>query len=152
MIERTGTWADVVPLSYIKDKAGRAWRVEDARDGQMLLQDREGKRVVVSPNPFDPVTLLGATEDEARATLDAVLGPTTLIGTKEKGQPFRCPPLPHRLEDIHTHLFMLHGIYTRSGPSAKSIQKMLEAHRNDHLQPDTRSHAWVEHSHHKEIK
>ena len=93
---------------------------------------------------------LEPTEDEALAIVQASLGGEVVAKQDGAGTPWVCPPLRHRLSEIHNHFFMMHGVYTKSGPGSKSVEKLLEQHREDHLTDPHASHAWVEHIH-KEI-
>lgn len=146
MIERRGDWAEVVPTMYVRDRNEKVWRVDDERDGQLLLARPNDERTVIH-RPTGAVAILEMTEEEVLALLQRELG-GTVFAVREPGKPISCPPLPHQLSLVHTHFFLMHGIWTGSGPGSRAMSKLLEAHKDDHLNPDTRSHAWVNHEHH----
>jgi len=136
---RQAHWVDIAPGMYVQDRDAKTWRVEDRRGDNFLLQDRHGERTVVAPQGSSAVTVLEPTEQEALATVGgevfAVYDPLGIT----------CPPLAHGLAFIHSHMFVLHGVWTATGPGSKSKTPLLEAHRNDHGDPA--SHGYVKHRH-----
>lgn len=144
---RLGTWSEVKRGAYVQDKQGTTWRVEDQRGAQLLLVRPDDKRVMQRPPGDTPVTLMEPNDEEALAVVQNLLG-AEVVAEKEPGKPWVCPPLPRRLDMIHTHFFQMHGVWTRSGPGSKSVEKLLEQHREDHLADEPASHAWVNHEHH----
>lgn len=149
MNERQATWGEVTSGMYVKDKVNVTWRIDGEREGRLLLV-RPGADDVVVNRPPDgaPVMVLEPTEDEALALVSSGLG-AVVMATHEQGAAFvTCPPLIRRLDVIHTHFFMMHGIWTKSGPNSRSLSILLEQHRDDHLTEPHVSHAWIEHRHH----
>lgn len=151
MTPRLTTWHEVQVGMYVQDSQGVTWRVEDQRDGKILLQGRsEDRRVIDRPVDTTGVTVLEPTDDEALSLVENMLGGTVVAQRLAEIQPWTCPPLRHRLQEIHNHMFLMHGVWTASGPNSKSVEKLLAAHKDDHLTLPHVSHAWVEHIH-KEI-
>ena len=85
MIERETLWAYVKPFSYVRDKAGKVWRVDQAqrtpRGIVVILTDREGRtgRPAEYVHEASPVTVLEPTEAEALATLRGAFGEMEII-------------------------------------------------------------------------
>lgn len=148
MNERTGQWFEVDVGTYIRDRNSVAWRVQAKRGGQLLLVRPGAQPTTVQRRAdLDPVTILEPTDDEAVALVQRELG-GEVVSTQEPGKPMSCPPLTRWLDLIHTHMFTLHGVWTRSGPGSKSADRLLEHHREDHLADEPASHAYVRHEHH----
>lgn len=144
-------WLAVEPGMYVKDRTGKTWRVEDERDGRLLLVGAGGERTTMQrPPATQHVDVLEPTDEEALALVKRELG-GSVVAVAERDRVMRCPPLTRVLDDIHAHMFLIHGIYTRSGPGSKGIDKLLEFHKQDHLNEAERSHAWLNHEHHREI-
>lgn len=135
--------------AYVQDRQGQTWRVEAERDGKVLLLGRnQDRKVIDRPPPTMGVTVLEPTDDEALALVESTLGASVIARGEQGASHWTCPPLVRRLDVIHTHFFTMHGIWTKSGPMSKSLEKLLEEHRADHLTEPHVSHAWVEHRHH----
>lgn len=148
---RETSWAEVAVHTYVVDRNGETWRVDDERDGQVLLVNAAGARTAMQRPPgAAPVTVLEPTHDEALAVVADKLG-GEVVAEKAAGGNWRSIPLRHDLETIHSHMLLMHGVWTKSGKGSRNVKMLLELHRAEHLNPDERSHAWVNHTHHKEI-
>lgn len=147
MISRLTTWAEVRPTMYVRGAQGTTYRVEDERDGMLLLQDVTGERIAITkPDGNAGVTVMEPNEEEALATVMRTLNAEVLV-VKEQGKEAVCPPLSHRADTIHSHFQLMHGVWTRTGPGSRSVIKLLEQHREDHLHDTKASHAYVPHQH-----
>ncbi len=147
MKDRVGTWAEVEIGSYVRDLNEKIWRVKGTVGKGFVLVDRDLATTKVTRAPMHPVTIVEVTLEEAMELVGRALGGKRLV-TYEVGKPAMCPPLTRDLRTIHAHFFLMHGIWTASGSGSKSALRLLETHREEHLQPAVRSHAWVNHEHH----
>lgn len=147
MKDRAGTWAEVEAGSYVRDKNAKVWRVAQASENWFTLVDQNLTQGTTPGAPDAPVTIVEPTLEEAMDLVGRALGGKRLA-TYEQGKPVDCPPLTKDLRTVHAHFFMMHGVWTASGPGSKSALRLLETHREEHLQPAVRSHAWVNHEHH----
>lgn len=153
MKPRPATWGEVHTDFYVRDPKDNTWRVKAVRPSKdpgrdFLLVNAKDQQVMVTKRDAEPVTLLEVTEDEALAIVQERLGATVLV-QHERGKVAVCPPLTKSLEAVHSHLFLMHGQYTRTGPGSKSIERLIELHVTDHTNedPHQRSHAWIDHTH-----
>jgi hypothetical protein len=144
--ERTGCWGEVEPGTYVRDRNNVAWRIAEKRGAQLLLvRPHEQPRVIRRPASDVEVTILEPTHDEIVALVGRELG-GTVIAEQKKGDGWRVPPLSRQLDDIHSHMFLMHGYYTRTGPGSRNAQKLLEFHREDHTDGPT-SDGYQRHRH-----
>lgn len=128
------TWADVAPGDVIRLK-GLRWTVSDHRpDGLITLTGDGGMSHTGKPNRTDRVELLERPEAEPeteQAAVEVIQHKTnaTVLGTKEKGKPWRVPKLIQDLGTFRTHLFMLHGTWAGDLKTRKQIEAV---HRQSH--------------------
>jgi hypothetical protein len=151
VIERQATWGEVTKGMYVRDRNQKAWRVEDQRSGQLLLIRPDEKTVIPRPSRDTAVTVLDPTDAEALAVLERELG-ASVVAKKDSAdrRGWICPPLTRDLEGIHSHMFLMHGLYTRSGAGSRNAAKLLDMHRTEHTGPDgPTSHAYQKHEHHQ---
>lgn len=147
MQDRRGIWADVGEGSYVRDQNEKVWRVRVIEQQNVYhLIDRDLTTVTVTKAPHLEVTIVEPTLTEAMELVGRALG-GKMLATYEPGKPAQCPPLTRDLRGIHAHNFLMHGIWTASGPHSKSAERLLVQHREEHTVPAVRSHAWVNHEH-----
>lgn len=149
MNERTGQWFEVDVGTYIRDRNSVAWRVQAKRGGQLLLVRPGAEPTTVQRRAdLDPVTILEPTDAEAVELVKRELG-GAVLSVQRRGGPCICPPLSRRLDEIHSHMFLMHGVWTKSGPGSRSADRILEFHREDHTDPAGPTGAgYIPHEHH----
>lgn len=74
MKRRQGRWRDVEPGMYVRDAKGRTWYVLQWNHKKAVIRDREGRTVTVTPNPYDEVTTLVMTMEDAVSVAQSKLG------------------------------------------------------------------------------
>lgn len=137
MIGRETIWKHVEPGMYVRDKAGKTWRVEDKRwdepAGKLyyLLLDRDGTKVVYNAWLAGEIVVLEPSEEEALATLHDLLGAEVVMVQDHPKKPRYCPP-PQSLTDYQAHLTYFHGIYMKTGAGSRSIKRLIEMHDEEH--------------------
>lgn len=132
MIERQGTTEELRTGSYLKGPSGVTWKVIKADLENFTLVNAEGQRMeLMRPWSAKPVTILEPSHEEAVVTVVERLG-GEVAAEKEGDQPFRIIGLGNNLYQWHTHMTMFHGIWTRTGPGSKSIDKVKAHHDLDH--------------------
>lgn len=74
MKRRQGRWRDVEPGTYVKDKNGKSWYVLQWNHRKAVIRDRDGRTATVTPNPYDEVTMLVMTMEDAVKVVERKLG------------------------------------------------------------------------------
>jgi hypothetical protein len=145
-----GKWSDLQIGSYMRDQTGVVWKVTKTRDFHLLVENRDGDKKHLKPrDPNTPVTLMGATEEEAARVLREKLG-AQVIARRAAGQTgWLCPAFPLKgaqgaIQEARSHLFMAHGIYTGDVKRMDGPNGMTACHDEDHASP---GHGYQEHSH-----
>jgi hypothetical protein len=145
-----GTWGDLQIGSYMRDQTGVVWKVEKERDFHLLVVNRDGEKKHLKPRPpTTPVTLMGATEEEAARVLREKLG-AQVIARRAAGQKgWLCPAFPVKgaqgaMAEARSHLFMAHGIWTGDVKRMEGENGMIACHTESHESP---GHGYQEHSH-----
>lgn len=79
MMPTVRTWGEVIVGTYVRDKNGVVYRVEDEKNGWLLLVKRDGtKDAQLRPPPGAPVTVMVPTIAEATETIATHLGGTII--------------------------------------------------------------------------
>ncbi len=151
MIEQATRWGKIRVDDYVRDSAGKAWRVEAdgvVEDKGYLLIDREGQRQIVKPWLGADVTQLVPTHDEALFTVEQLLGATIHAQMYPK-RPTSClRNLGTHLPDWHSHLLHMHGRYCKSGKGSRSLKYLAELHDEEHGQQNRQlAHNFSPHLH-----
>lgn len=73
MRAREGRWRDVEPGGYVKDKNGVTWKVLLWNHVRAVIQNREGRKAEVRPNPYDAVTIMEVTMEDAVSVVERML-------------------------------------------------------------------------------
>lgn len=135
MTPRDGNTDELKAGMYFASKAtGEILRCDGVTPTDFLLANSKGE-VRTMPRPWEPkpIQILEPTPDEALKTVESILGVAQVVATREAaGEPFRCIGMGKSLAAWGTHMFLMHGIWTKSGPGSKSIDKILAAHALDH--------------------
>lgn len=148
MIPKQGTWADLDVGAYMRDKNGETWRVDREREGHLLIVNREGRRVHITPrDPRTAVTLLVPTEQEAVTTLEQKLDAQTLARRRNGEKVWEVGPWRTQgagcMVDARTHLHLFHGTHHAD---IKNMAGLTEAHDYFHENPDHGA-GYVPHTH-----
>lgn len=144
MIVREGKWGELFKGAYIRDKAGKTWKVFAEREGWWGIVDREGTKAKLSPrNSNSPVTFLEPTEEEAMKAVRERLDGTPIAYKEEESAGgtgmWHVFPFPTtrsgrgRLEEARAHIFMMHGTYVGD---VKTIKDLMACHDELHSDPD----------------
>lgn len=135
MIERQGTWSEVVLGSYIRDRHGTAWKVEriSAQKIQIGRPDVDSM-TIERPCGASVVTILEPTEAEALDVVTKALDAEVLGVQDGPGQPLKVGPfrVAKSSPDARSHLHILHGMYVAD---VKTPKGLMEAHDADHAEP-----------------
>lgn len=148
MQEYATRWGRIHEGDYVRDAAGKAWRVEAFdHDRGFLLIDREGTRQIVKGWIGREVTQLVPTHDEALATVEQLLG-ATIVAEMYPKRPASClRKMPAVLGEWQGHLLQMHGMYCKSGKGSKSLKYLVEIHNDDHSHGAVKSHGYIPHLH-----
>lgn len=149
----SATWADVKVGSHIKDRNGEAWKVVKSKSGFWGIQNRSGvQKIIPAPAADRAVQIMYLTQAELESMLIETLGAEThswkLAGqTIYTTKPFE----PLRIEEMKSHLWLMHGVPTISvndpgQPAGMNSKKaLIECHAAKHLKPH--KERWTPHVH-----
>lgn len=147
---RDGNTDELKAGMYMLSKAGKILRCDGVTPTEFILTDSQGNTGTF-PRPWEPVPIqiMEPTPDEALATVESILGVAQVVATKEEGEPFRCYGMGNSVAAWNTHMFLMHGIWTKSGPGSKSLDKIKAAHDLDHEDAEAGhpAGAYVRHRH-----
>lgn len=132
MIEYATTWSDVEKDTYIKDLAGTVWRVVLVGESALEVVDRAGSHRTVTRRAADaPITMLGATDEEAASMLSKELGASTLAVKDAADEVWLAPTLAGDQDAIRAHLTTMHGMYVGG---IDKLHGLIVAHGGSHAQ------------------
>lgn len=83
MILQPATWGELGIGNYLQSPDLQIWRVDDAKQGWLLVSNPRGDKLSLAPQPAEtPCTIMVPSEVEAVQMLSTVLGATILGESK----------------------------------------------------------------------
>lgn len=114
------TWGDVVVGTYIQDRAGVVWKVEQHKPGFWGVRNRAGETKILSQAELGltratPVDIMFLDQGEIEQIFTKEMG-AELMGVKyDGGSVYYCPPFEDlRLPEMKSHVFHFHGVSATS--------------------------------------
>lgn len=151
MTPRDGNTDELKIGSYFVSKATQEiLRVDAVTATDFHLTNAQGVTRTM-PRPWEPkpITIMEPTHDEAMAAVTTILGAEPVAEKTSEG--WRVAPCGNVAAKWHTHMFLMHGIWTKTGPGSRSLDKIKAAHALDHedAAEGTPTGAYVAHRHHE---
>lgn len=135
MTPRDGNTDELKAGMYFLSKSSQQiLRVDGVTPTEFLLTNSKGVSRPM-PRPWEPVpiTIMEPTPDEALKTVESILGVAQVVAERDApGEPFRCVGIGNSTAGWGTHMFLMHGIWTKSGPGSRSVKQIKEWHDLDH--------------------